>query len=144
VLQIVGRVVLDTNVLVSAVLFNGAPERVVAMARAGTIAGVTSLFILDEFRRVLCGPKFGIDRTTAEGLAVLIADFTEVVAVERASGTWVTDPGDDPIVEAALVAGATHIVTGDRALLRATVPGLQIVSVAELLDALGGSEALPR
>jgi predicted nucleic acid-binding protein len=36
------------------------------------------------------------------------------MAVERAIGCWVDDPGDDPIVETALVAAATHIVTGDQ------------------------------
>lgn len=130
----IGKVVLDTNVLVSAVLFGGAPERLLDLARTGELAGVTSLYILSEFRAVLSSPKFGIPLETAEALAVEIAGFTEVIGVERAVGSWVDDPGDDPIVETALAAGATHIVTGDQALLRATVPGVRMVGVAALLS----------
>ena len=130
---IVGKVVIDTNVLVSAVLFGGAPERVLDLARDGVLAGVTSLYILGEFRSVMMGPKFGIPRVTAEALALEIADFTEVMAVERAIGCWVDDPGDDPIIETALVAKATHVVTGDQTLLRARIPGLRMVTVASLL-----------
>jgi uncharacterized protein len=114
VVEDVGKVVIGTNVLVSAVLFGGAPERVLDLARAGVLVGVTSLYILGEFRSVISGSKFGIPRGTAEALVLEIAGFTEVMAVERAIGCWVDDPGDDPIVETALVAAATHIVTGDQ------------------------------
>ena len=127
------KVVIDTNVLVSAVLFGGEPGRVVDLVRAGSMAGVTSLYILDEFVRVLTGLKFGISRDVVEALAVEIAGFTEVVAVEKATGSWVGDISDDPIIETALRAGATHLVTGDHALLRVDVPGLRVVTVASLL-----------
>ena len=130
-----GKVVIDTNVLISAVAFGGAPERVLDLVRTGVLAGVTSLYILDEFRSVLTRPKFGMPLPTAEALALEIAGFTEVMAVERAVGSWV-DPGDDAIVETALAAGATHVVTGDQMLLRTRVPGLRIVTVDTLLGLL--------
>ncbi|MBU2601107.1 MAG: putative toxin-antitoxin system toxin component, PIN family [Actinobacteria bacterium] len=127
---------LDTNVLVSAVLFGGEPGRVVDAVREGVFVGVTSLYILDEFRSVLVRPKFGIPPDLAEGLALEIGGFTEVVAVERATTSWVDDPGDDPVVETAVVSGATHIVTGDRVLLRTSVPGVRVVTVGALLRVL--------
>ena len=46
------------------------------------------------------------------------------------------DPSDDPIVETALASRATSIVTGDQALLQASVPGVRMVRVAELLPML--------
>jgi len=134
VVETLGKVVIDTNVLVSAVLFGGEPGRVVELARAGSVAGVTSLYILEEFLQALTGPKFGVARDIAEALAVEIAGFTEVLGVDRATRAWVDDTSDDPIIETALRAGATHLVTGDQALLRADVPGLRVVTVASLLE----------
>lgn len=131
-----GKVVIDTNVLISAVVFGGAPERVLDLVRTGVLTGVTSLYILDEFRSVLTRPTFGMPLPTADALALEIAGFTEVMAVERAVGSWVDDPGDDAIVETALAAGATHVVTGDQMLLRTRVPGLRIVTVDTLLGLL--------
>lgn len=66
-----------------------------------------------------------------------IAGFTQVMAVERATRSWVDDASDEPIVETALLAGATHVVTGDRALLRARNPGVRVVTVAVLLAVVG-------
>jgi putative PIN family toxin of toxin-antitoxin system len=131
-----GKVVIDTDVLISAVVFGGAPERVLDLVRIGVLAGVTSLYILDEFRSVLMRPTFGTPLPTADALALEIAGFTEVMAVERAVGSWVDDPGDDAIVETALAAGATHAVTGDQMLPRTRVPGLRIVTVDMLLGLL--------
>jgi predicted nucleic acid-binding protein len=104
-----GKVVIDTNVLISAVVFGGAPGRVLDLVRTGVRA--------------------------AEALALEIVGFTEVMAVERAVGMWV-DPGDDAIVETALAAGATHVATGDQMLLRTRLPGLRIVTVDTLLGLL--------
>ena len=98
-----GKVVIDTNVLISAGVFGGAPERVLDLVRTGV--------------------------PTADALALEIVGFTEVMAVERAVGSWIDDPGDDAIVETALAAGATHVVTGDQMLLRTRVPRLRIVTV---------------
>jgi len=100
------------------------------------LAGVTSLYILGEFRSVLTRPKFGIPLTIAEALALEIAGFTEVMAVERAIGSWADDPGHGPVVETAHVSGATHIATGDQSPLPANVPGLRMVTVTDLLNLL--------
>ena len=105
-----GKVVIDTNILISAVVFGGAPERVLDLVRTGVRA--------------------------AEALALEIVGFTEVMAVERAIGSWVDEPGDDAIVETALAAGATHVATGDQMLLRTRLPGLRIVTVDTLLGLL--------
>ncbi|MCJ7797961.1 MAG: PIN domain-containing protein [Thermoleophilia bacterium] len=65
----VGKVVIDPNVLASALLFGGAAQRVLDVARTGSLAGVTSLYILGEFRSVISRPTFGIPLVTAEALA---------------------------------------------------------------------------
>ena len=52
------RVVLDTNVLISAILFGGQPRAVLELAIKGEIDLVLSVHILDEVRDVLIRPKF--------------------------------------------------------------------------------------
>ena len=129
-------ILLDTNVLLSAVLFGGKPGWLVEAARSGRVRAVTSLYILREFKEVLAGPRFGVAAHTAEDLAVEMAGFMEVVPARPSGGRRVTDPKDDPVVEAALVAGAAAIVTGDRRLLEARVPGIEMLTVAEMVARL--------
>lgn len=132
------RVVIDTNVLLSAVLFGGRPGELVELARNGRIRGVTSLYILDEFQRVLVQPRFAVPARLAEDLALEVATFMDVVPVGPSGATWVSDPADDPVVETALQGRAAIIVTDDRRLLQAAVPGIQILTVAEVLDRING------
>ena len=49
------RVVLDTNVIVSALNFGGKPKDILEMARKNLIRNITSPFILDEVKHVLTG-----------------------------------------------------------------------------------------
>lgn len=125
------RLFLDTNVLVSAVLFGGVPGRLVEAVRGGRADGVVSLHVLSEFVEVLTRPRFGFDEATAMVLAEEIASFTEVIPLMLASGTWVTDRDDDPVVEAALIGRATHLVTGDIRIHEAEIDGVQVVTPAE-------------
>jgi putative PIN family toxin of toxin-antitoxin system len=133
------RVLIDTNVLVSAVLFGGVPERVVEAARDGRISGVVSLHILAEMRDVLTRPRFGFDYATADLLAEEIAEFCEVVPLQRASGTWSPDPDDDPVVEAAILGRAEAVVTGDAHLLGLHVRGVRFVTPSAALSLIPGS-----
>jgi putative PIN family toxin of toxin-antitoxin system len=128
------RVVFDTNVLLSAVLFVGRPGELLELARSGPIGAVSSLHMLHEFQRVLTQPRFGISPTLAEDLVLEMATFMDVVSVEPSRAAWVGDPTDDPVVETALQGRATLIVTGDRRLLQAAVPGVSILTVAETLE----------
>ncbi|MBN1632280.1 MAG: putative toxin-antitoxin system toxin component, PIN family [Thermoleophilia bacterium] len=128
---------LDTNVLLSAVLFGGLPGELVEAVRSGRVRGVTSLYILREFQEVLARPRFGLSARLAEELAVEMAGMMELLGVEAATHRWVGDPKDDPVVETALQAGATVIVTGDRRLLAGVVPGVRILTAAEAVVRLG-------
>ena len=140
------RFFLDTNVLVSAVLFGGTPAQLVDAARDGVAEGVVSLHVLSEFVDVLTRPRFGVDEATAVMLAEEIASFAEVVPVTVASGAWVSDIDDDPVVEAALLGRATHLVTGDARILEVLVEGIRMVTPAqaarELNTRRGGDSAL--
>ncbi len=125
------RLFLDTNVLVSGVLFGGVPGSLLDAVRDGRAVGIVSLHVLSEFVDVLTRPRFGFDEGTAMALAEEIAAFAEVVPVSVASGSWVTDSDDDPVVEAALSGCATHLVTGDARIHAVAVTDVRVVSPTE-------------
>jgi putative PIN family toxin of toxin-antitoxin system len=95
------RVVLDTNVLVSALLFpGGAPELVYRLVLSGRIALITSRVLLAELDRVL-RVKFGWD---AERAAAVVAQLTRLGTVIEPIETVreiAADPIDDRVLEAA-------------------------------------------
>lgn len=130
------RFFLATNVLLSAVLFGGVPGRLVEAVRDGRVEGIVSLHVLAEFVDVLTRPRFGIDEGTAVALAEEIASFAEVVPLMVASGSWVTDKADDPVVEAALMGRATHLVTGDARIHKVAMEGVRVVTPAAALGVL--------
>jgi len=115
------RVVADTNTLVSGLLWQGAPRRLVDAAQAGVIHFVTSEVLLGELARVLARAKFA-SRMQRIGVSVdaLLAAYTgiaEVVVPADIPPTVPTDPDDDAVLAAALGGHAVLIVSGDSDLL---------------------------
>lgn len=109
------RVLLDTNVLVSAVLFGGLPRRLLGAALRGEFALVTAVALLDEFEDVLI-ERFGFERAAARLTRTEVEIIAEVAAPTAI--TPVSRDADDDVVLATAVAGdATVIVTGDKDLL---------------------------
>jgi putative PIN family toxin of toxin-antitoxin system len=129
------HVVLDTNVLVSAVVFGGPPREILNMIVAGAVNCSLSLPILDELQNVLQRPKFGLSSQQAmavvEDLSALcaIANPPERIRVISA------DPDDDRILECALEARAGIIISGDAHLLDLRVcEGIRIMNPSEFLQ----------
>lgn len=132
------RVVLDTNVVVSALLFRGTTSRLHVLWKRGELRLVVSDPTLADLGRVLAYPKF---RLTAEVVASLVATevllFTDRVRPDR--GPPVSrDPSDDEFLWAARDGHAECLVTGDPDLLvlRPAWSGIRIVTVAEALGRL--------
>jgi len=112
------RVVLDTNVLISAFLFpGGAPEAVYRLALEGRIELVTSLPLLAELGRVLSA-KFGWEDGMVEEAVAQVARIALVVEPSQPVSVVKADPADDRVLEAAAEGRVEAIVSGDRHLLR--------------------------
>ena len=131
----VGRVVLDTNVLISAILFGGKPRDLFRLVIQGRIDAFTSPALTGEFRDVLARPKF---KLTAEDCYLLYKEI-ETVIVMVFPKTTVTvvysDPDDNAVLECALEAQADTIVTGDPHLLDLAEFGeIKIVTPAVFLQ----------
>lgn len=112
------RAVLDTNVVVSALIFpGGPPEAVFRLALEGRIQHITSRPLLVELGRVLVA-KFGWERGRAEEAVAQLARMGEVVAPTETLREIKDDPADDRVLEAAEEGGAHVIVSGDHHLLK--------------------------
>ncbi len=111
------RIVLDSNVVISAFLFGGVPARLLELALDGSIECFTSLQILDEIRDVLMRPKFGLSSDQALTLIEELHDLCQVVSPEERVLAVVDDPDDNIILECASTADADFIVSGDSHLL---------------------------
>jgi putative PIN family toxin of toxin-antitoxin system len=132
------RVVLDTNILISAFVFpGGAPEFVYRAAIQLRIELVTSPVLLAEFGRVLSG-KFGWDPAMAEEAVRQIARIGTIVRPKRHLSVIEADPDDDRVLDAAVAGEADTIVSGDRHLIRlARWEGIRILKAPVLLSELG-------
>ncbi len=128
----VGRVVLDTNVYISAYGFGGKPAQVMRAAILGEFELVTSPSILTEVADKL-ESVLSFDRAHTADVVRQIARVATVVRPVRRVAV-VADDADNRILEAAFESGAGIIVSGDRHLLAlGEWESIRVVRVAEFL-----------
>jgi hypothetical protein len=112
------RVVLDTSVLISALLFGGELSRLVVRWQMGVFTPVISRDTFEELERVLSYPKFHLsDKEKRLILTEEILPFFEVVEVKEKIKGMCRDPADDKFISCALSAGVEVIVSGDKDLI---------------------------
>ena len=130
------RVVLDTNVTVSGLLFGGTPGRLMDLWKVGSIRPVMSGEILDELLRVLAYPKFELsEQEISYLLDVELLPYAETIDVRPGPTLIAKDPSDDMFLRCALAAGARYILSGDRHLLDLqSYRRIRILSPAEFLS----------
>ena len=110
------RVVFDTNILVSALVFpGGLGEQAFRRVLGETDQLVTSRAIIDELLEVLAR-KFERNAEELAHVAVFVSEVATVVAPRRRHGVVKDDP-DNRILDCAIAGRAQVIVTGDKALL---------------------------
>ncbi|MSQ72665.1 MAG: putative toxin-antitoxin system toxin component, PIN family [Betaproteobacteria bacterium] len=136
------RVVLDTNVVVSALLWGGMPKKLLELASEGAIDLTTSDTLLEELGRTLNRAKFSAKlvehRTSAGEIVRKYRDRAVVVVVTALPTLVLRDPNDHHVIASAIAADAELLVTGDRDLLTLkTYRVIRIVNVAEALELIG-------
>jgi putative PIN family toxin of toxin-antitoxin system len=116
------RVVLDTNVVLDLLHFRDpAAAGVEAALSAGLVVAVTSESCLEELRRVLDYPQFGLGAAEQSGLFDRYVAITQRLPLEGFDGASLprcTDPDDQKFLELAWHSSAHCLVTKDKALLR--------------------------
>ncbi|MBO3767773.1 MAG: putative toxin-antitoxin system toxin component, PIN family [Candidatus Brockarchaeota archaeon] len=128
------KVVLDTNILVSAWLWEGNESKIVEMIENGLVVGYTSPQLIQEFEKVMNYPKFRLSEeeiANAIGYYQIILRTIEpkiVVNIIR------NDPADNRVLDCALSAKANAIITGDKHLLALEkFKNIRIVTSTEFL-----------
>jgi len=129
------KVVLDTNMLVSALLFKGDLSKIVDLWKNRIIAPVFSQETFREFKSVLEYPKFSL---TGQEIKVIIEEevlpYFEVVNIPGKFNGVCRDPDDDKFISCALAASSDIIVSGDKDLLDlGNYKSVRIISASEFL-----------
>lgn len=109
------RVVLDTNVLLSALISpHGAPDAIYRAWRAAKFEVVTSLVQLDELRRASRYPKFKAVLQPHQ-VGAMVNNLQRAIILDRlTSDVEADDPNDAFLLAMALAGDADYLVTGDR------------------------------
>ena len=127
--------VIDTNVLVSALLSRYADAATVQVVAAISKSGICPLYnkeILDEYTEVLSRPKFGLPSRTVTSIITKIQDVG--IAEERIQSTeHFPDPKDVVFYEVALSKEEAYLVTGNTKHFPKTPI---VVTPTEMLDIL--------
>jgi uncharacterized protein len=135
------RVVLDTNTIVSGLLWRGPPRQLLDAARETRITLYSSTALVAELAEVIARERFLPHLRTAGVSAVeLVADFAQLarLVIPADIGPTVTgDPDDDQVLACALAAEAQMIVSGDNRIRNLkTYQSIPIVGAAEALKRL--------
>ena len=131
------RVVLDTNVLVSAVL-GGRTAPVLDRWRAGRFTLVVTDDIVREYLIVLRRPKFGLPAEVVDAITAYVFRKAEFVTPVERLTVIAADPADDRFLEAAVAGEAEIIVSGNKHLLDLkTFRQISILTAHEFLSELG-------
>ena len=137
------RVVVDTNVLISAALRPvGTPRAVVNTIRAARGVLLFSNETLQELHGRLFRPKFDryVSRAVRSVFLVQLMGVSERVSITGAK-LGCADPQDDMFLETAMVGEADCLITGDRHLLEMTpFRGISILTPAAFLNAYGRAQ----
>lgn len=127
------KVVADTNVYVSAIIFGGKPQAILELAQDGQIELFISDGILGETTRILrdkfhrSAEELRADVMALETIATRVEPTEQVDAVPD-------DPTDNKILVCAVAAGSDVIVSGDAHLLGlGSFRGIKVVKVADFL-----------
>ena len=138
------RLVLDTNIVVSALLWKGSPHALLAQVRERPkVTLYTSAKLLAELADILSRKKLATfvrgSGHTPEALMQTYLNVTRIIATPQAiPRVVVRDPDDDHVVACALAAQTDLIVSGDGDLLELKAHrGIRIVSAVEALRLIG-------
>ena len=135
------RAVIDTNVLLSALLWHGTPHALLEHLHGERLSLISSPALLNELATVLARPKFdAILRTSNMARSQLLADvlqLAESIDPPPLAQPVCRDPDDDAVLALAVAAQADLVVTGDEDLLiLGSYAGIPIVSAAQALQRL--------
>ena len=135
------RAVLDTNVLLSGLLWHGTPHALMEQVREGALGLVSSPALIAELARIVTRPKFGIalarSDTDPDRLLAELRLLVEIIEPAKLPAPVSRDTDDDEVLALAVTARADFIVSGDGDLLvLGNYAGIPVVTPAQALAML--------
>lgn len=133
------RAVIDTNVLLSALLWGGTPHALMEHVRNGTVTLISSPALLAELARVLERPKFDVvllrsNTSRAQTLAE-VRLLVEVIDPPPLPQPVCRDKDDDAVLALAIAAQADIVISGDDDLLSLhPFEGIPVLTPAQALQ----------
>ena len=133
------NIVLDTNTVISAIFWKGAPRQILDLARSGTFTLFTSPELLAELADVLGRKKFSARleqaNTSVEELVFGYAALAKTVRPNKIEAVIKMDPDDDKVLACAKTAKSEVIISGDHHLLElGEYERIRIMTVKQLLE----------
>ena len=128
------KVLLDSNIFISALGWKGKPRVIFEKCLHGELELVTSADQLDELMRVMDYPKFNFTEEQKQTMLGIITAIATVVEIPKELEVIEEDPDDDIILETAAVGNVDYIVSGDPHLLKlGAFGGMKIITANEFL-----------
>ncbi|MEG4442513.1 putative toxin-antitoxin system toxin component, PIN family [Microcoleus sp. AT9_B5] len=133
------KIVVDTNILVSAILRGRMPKRVIqSIIDRPDREWLVSLEIIAEYKNVLLRPKFKLSLEVIEEWWEIFDTVTQLIEVE-VEVDFPRDRKDAKFLACALAGNADFLITGDRDFTEVeTFGNTQIVSVSGFVDRILG------
>jgi uncharacterized protein len=127
------RVVLDTNIYISAIFWKGASYKIVGKAADGEFEAIASDEIIKELTNVL-GRDFGRDKDEISEIIKSLRLFVRFVETKSKINAVKDDPADDRILECAVDSHSQYVITQDNHLLKLkNYNGVKIITPNEFL-----------
>ena len=128
------RVVIDTNVLISGLLFDGPSAELAHLWRTKKVKTFCTKEIIQEYLRVLSYPEFHLTVSEIDYLFTheIMACF-EVIQAKSGKAYIKEDPGNDKFIWCAIACGAKTVVSGNPRLLNLKESSVPVLSVANFL-----------
>ncbi|MDQ3273236.1 MAG: putative toxin-antitoxin system toxin component, PIN family [Pseudomonadota bacterium] len=135
------RIVLDTNIVISGLIWRGTPHHLLVALTEDKFAAFTSYPLISELTRKLLGTKLGSELLkrdiSAQQLVMNYSALCEVVSPSPLAQAVSRDTDDDSVLACAKAAQADLIVSGDQDLLvLQRFEGIPIITALQALDRL--------
>jgi len=132
------KVVIDTNIIISALLFAGMPGELISLWKSDRIKPLASKEIIDEYIKVLAYPKFELSEVEINYIFYSeILPYFDIIQIKDCPKIIKNDPSDDKFIHCAIAGKASAIISGDQHLLNLkTYQRIKILTPAAFLTYL--------
>src|SRR3989338_5876368 len=129
------KVVLDSNIIISALLFGGKPRKILDLILEKRIIGITSPYIIFELKDVLSRRQFDIVEEKREEVEKLLRKYFQIISPMVQVNLIKNHHPDNKILALAIDSKADYLITGDKKhiLPLKQIQKTHIVSVEEFL-----------